>query len=339
MHLKKLAILLALSTCTVFSAGCGSQGAQSGSKPAAQAVATSTGNGNSVSSMKLAYRTEDGKAPIVYFTKNISSADLKKAYDALGQKPKGKVGLKVIFEEPGVHYLPAEMSKDLLMAYKGTFLDSTYIVSPRDTADGSRKVAEEHGFAKVGPIDILDADGDMDLPVDGKVIKFHRVGAHLKSYQTVISIVPFKAHYIRDYDGALKGITIPLASVSGKCNLHSGGTNLSSYQAADMEVFLQSMADGAKTITTDKDRQWAFINVLDAEKPTDNCNDAPSHRDIGILVSLDPVALDQACVDMTFGQSDPAKQKHWEEIHNVRILDYAEKSGVGKRYYRLVELK
>lgn len=287
---------------------------------------------------KLAHRVTGAGAPAVYFTKDVSAAGLVKVYEVLGHSSRGKVGIKLTFETPDGPYLSPALLKGLRDKVNGTFIDSNGLTPPRDTTAGHLKLAAEHGFTAVGHVDILDAEGELDMPVTGgRYLKYHRTGSHFAGYDSVVSVVRFKPHHIRDYGGTLKNLTICLASISGKCNIHSAGRTDSGYSPAEMDEFLESMADAAKAALDYKKGRWAFINVLAAIEPDDSCAGTKPFGDIGILASLDPVAADQAAVDITFGAAPSAAvREEWERTHNTRVLGYAEAAGVGKRNYRLV---
>lgn len=291
--------------------------------------------------LSLLHQVQDKEAPPFYFIKHVDADALTKAYMSTGRQLTGNVGIKLTFETPGGPYLNPQLLKNLRDELNGTFMDSNGFTPPRNTTEGHLKVARDHGFADVGPIDILDAEGEMDLPVTGgKYLRFHRTGSHFANYDSVLSIVKFKAHHIRDYGGTIKNLTICLASTSGKANIHSAGRDEYGYNPADMDEFLESMADAAKAAVDAKKDRWVFINVLCDLKPDDDCSDAEPLPDIGVLASLDPVAVDQAAVDFTFGTAPSnAVREKWEQAHNVRVLQYAEERGLGKRNYRLIEIE
>lgn len=288
----------------------------------------------------LAYQVQDESAPVVHITRKVDAQSMLRAYESAGKELSGKVGIKLTFETPGGPYLNPQLLSKVQEHLHGTFLDSNGFSPPRNTTEGHLKVAEEHGFTAIGPVDILDAEGEMDLPVtNGKYLKYHRTGSHFANYDALLSVVRFKAHHIRDYGGTLKNLTICLASTSGKAIIHSAGRDEVNYSPVDMEEFLESMADAAKAAVDAKAGRWVFLNVLCGLQPDDDCADAEPLPDIGILASLDPVAVDQAAVDFTFGAAPSEDvRKKWEEKHNVRLLQYAEERGIGKRHYRLEEI-
>ena len=285
----------------------------------------------------LEHNVKDEKAPVVLFTKDISDKGLLKIYEALGRQAQGKVGIKLTFESPGSQHLDPQMLKLLRDKVDGTFIDSNGFSPPRHNTSGHLRVAKDHGFTAVGPVDILDSDGEIDMPVvGGKYLKYHRTGSHFDNYDSIISIVHFKPHTLRDYGGTLKNLTICLASTSGKAIIHSGGRTESGFSEPDIEMFLEAMADGVKAALDYKKNRWVFINVVNDIEPSDACDDTKPLADIGIIASLDPVAVDQAAIDMTYGQAPSKEVKDtWERDHHVRVLQYAQERGDGSRNYRL----
>ncbi|MDO4179534.1 MAG: cyclophilin-like fold protein [Phascolarctobacterium sp.] len=276
----------------------------------------------------------------VFFSKEITPASLVKIYKAVDRPLQGKVGLKLSFETPGGPYLPPTLLADLQKETQGTFMDSNGFSAPRNTTGGHMEVAIQHGFTKIGPVDILDAEGEMNLPVqNGRFLKAARTGSHFAKYDSFISLVKFKDHHIRDYGGTLKNLSICLASTPGKALIHSAGKTDSGYSPSNMEDFLMSAAEAAKAAVDARPGQWVFINVLSEFKPDDSCKDAPTMPNIGILASTDPVALDQAAVDMTYGKANEKQRIEWEQAHNTRLIKYAESIGLGSRDYQLVEVK
>ncbi len=325
--MKAFSKLLLLVMALFVIAGCSSETKSTSAAPAAQRA-------------KLAYEVDDVKAPVVYWTKGTDADALVKAYEATGKKLEGKIALKISFETPNGPYLSPELLSKLKQQTNGTFGDSNGFSAPRNTTAGHLKLAEDHGFTKLGPVDILDSDGSIDIPVNGgKYLKYHRIGGHFANYDSVISIVKFKAHHIRDYGGTLKNLTICLADTSGKANIHSAGRVQNGYSPAQMDEFLESMADAAKAAVDYRKDKWVFINVINGFKPDDKCSDAKDEPVIGIIASTDPVAVDQAAVDFVYGTApSQAVRDKWEQDHNVRLLKYAEERGVGQRHYQLKEI-
>lgn len=297
--------------------------------------------GEAKGATKAASNSGDSGRPKVYLIKDITALSLLKAYEATGRELTGKVGVKISFESPNGPHLEPTLLREVCGKLKGTLIDCNGFTPPRDNTEGNLEVARAHGFLEVAPADILDAEGDMDLPVNGgRVLKFHRTGAHFAAYDSILSVVRFKAHHLPEYGGTLKNLSICLASISGKANIHSAGRNLQSYDStADRDQVSRAMADAVKAAVDAKKDRWAFINVVDAFTPDDSCADAPRQEAFGVLSSLDPVAVDQAAVDLTFGQAkDEAMRRRWEETHRTRLLRYAEEIGAGRRDYELVTL-
>ena len=289
---------------------------------------------------KLRYQVNDKGAPVVYFTKDVSAKGLMKVYSALNQRLECKVGIKVSFGSDAEQYLDPKLMTELVRATKGTFLDACGVTPPRDDPKGNYAIAEKHGFTAIAPVDVIDADGDMDMPVKGGYhLKYARTGAHFKNYGTLVAVHRFKAHYLPIYGGNMKNISLCLGSVSGKSIIHSAGTNEKSYQSSPEDVTSQCFADAAKAAMDYKKGRWAFINVMDAFEPEDSCAGVKNLGDIGIIASLDPVAIDQASCDFEFGAAPNENvRRAWEDYHSVDMLEYAEKINVGRRHYQLVSV-
>lgn len=335
--MKKILAVFSLTACLFGVVACGHANTEKTETKTAVSVNVGTKENAVISNLK--YRTEDKNAPVVFYTKDTSPQGLVRIYEALGRKMDGKVAIKMSFETPNGPYLSPQLIKPLRDKTNATMVDSNGFTAPRNTTKGHMQLIENHGFTKIGPVDVLDADGEIDMPVNGKYLKFHRTGNHFNNYDSVISLVKFKAHHIRDYGGTIKNLTICLGSISGKANIHSAGKEMNGYSPAGMEMFLESMADATKAALDYKKDKWVFINVMTDLIPDDEHKDAPKIPDIGIIASLDPVAVDQAGVDFTFREaSSEAKREQWEREHNTRVLQYAEERGAGKRHYRLVPI-
>lgn len=279
------------------------------------------------------------RASRVFFARNNSGEHLK-LYKATGRELKGKIALKVIFEDRNTQYLDHAMLSDLAKETNGTFIDSVYFSSARGTAQGSLAMAKEHGWDKVAPCEIIDKDGDMDLPVrNGNILKYFRVGKGFEKYDGAIAVMLFKPHYLPQYDGMTKALSIPFGSLSGKAILHSGGeSNAPRYPGNGGEKFKLAVADATKAANDAK--PWVYINVLADICVDDSCSDAKPFGNIGVLASTDPVAIDRAACDMTFGQGTDAQVAAWEKRHGVDVvLNAAEKIGAGKQKYRIVEVR
>lgn len=287
----------------------------------------------------LTHQVSASTAPTVFFTRDVSAKGLIEVYEAMGQTLRGKVGIKMTFETPGGPHLDPQLVKALADRTKATLIDNNCF-SPRDTTEKHLAVAKENGFDNsIAPIDILDSEGSMDLPVKGYHLSFARTGSHFARYDTLISIVRFKAHFLDFYGGTLKNLSICMGTLEGKCLIHSAGEVMSHFSSRDDKTTCEAMSDAVKAAMQAKAGRWAFINVIDAFEPSDGCQDATNLGKIGILASLDPVAVDQAAIDITFGAAPTeATRAAWEERHSTMLTDIAEKNGVGKTHYRLIDL-
>ena len=287
----------------------------------------------------LTHQVSNEEAPAVFFTPDVSSNGLINVYKALKQNLRGKVGIKMTFETPGGPHLDPQLVKALADLTKATLIDNNCF-SPRDTTEKHLAVARGNGFdASIAPIDILDSEGSMDLPVKGYHLRFARTGSHFARYDTLISLVRFKAHFLDFYGGTLKNLSICMGTLEGKCLIHSAGEVMTHFSSRDNKTTCEAMSDAVKAAMQAKAGRWAFINVIDAFEPSDGCEGATNLGNIGILASLDPVAVDQAAIDITFGAAPSAAMRAtWEEHHSTMLTDIAEKNDVGKTHYRLISL-
>lgn len=284
--------------------------------------------------------------PKVYFTSDISPEGLLAAYRALGFSAKGKVGVKIHSGEPGGHnFLQPDFIKPVVDYLHGTLVEcNTAYEGRRNTTEKHLKAIEEHGFTKIAPVDIMDSEGELVLEIpDGLQIKKNFVGSHLKNYDSLVVLSHFKGHQMGGFGGALKNISIGIASSHGKAYIHGAG-DPSRLWDCEQNKFLESMADACKSIVEYRKGAIAYVNVMKNLSIDCDCNNhpaAPEMADIGILASLDPVALDSACVDLIYASKDKGKAsliKRMESLNAVHILESAEKLGVGAREYALVDL-
>ena len=302
------------------------------------AISTAAPEKSLLSSVALTHRVTDSKAPEVFFVPEVSGQALIRVYQALNQSLKGKVGIKMTFEEPGGPHLDPQLVKALAHHTKGTLIDNNCF-SPRDTTEKHLQVARENGFDdSIAPIDILDSEGFVDLPISkGYHLKFTRTGSHFLNYDTLISIVRFKAHFLDFYGGTLKNLSICMGTgTEGKCFIHSAGEVMDHFSSRDDKTTCESMSDAVKGAMQAKKGRWAFINVIDSFEPSDGCEQAVNLGNVGILASLDPVAIDQAAIDITFGAApNKAVRQTWEEHHSTMLTAISEANGIGKTHYRL----
>ena len=283
----------------------------------------------------------------VYFTSGITPEGVVAVYDALGVELPGKVAIKVHSGEVGnQNFIRPDFFKPMVDRINGTIVESNtgYPTGKRHSSRSHWQTMELHGWTSIAPVDILDEDGTIQLPVpDGVRIKNDIVGSHLANYDSILVLSHFKGHPMGGFGGAIKNIAIGLASSRGKLRIHSGG-RVWRLLKPDQDAFLDALADAAKAVVTHFGTGMAFVNVMKAMSVDCDCvakARPPEMDDIGILASLDPVALDQACVDLVYGADDPAKASLIERIearHGVRTLEAAEALGVGKRQYELVRL-
>ena len=280
----------------------------------------------------------------VYFTHEISSEKLLEIYKKLGVELKGKVAVKVHSGEKGnQNYLKPLFYKDIIDYVNGTVVEcNTAYDGARNTSEKHLKLLEEHEWSKYYNVDLLDKDAELELPVkEGKHLKVNYVGKNIENYDSMLVLSHFKGHPMGGFGGALKNISIGLASSHGKANIHGAGKPEEIW-TADHDLFLESMAEADKTIM-DYEKNIVFINVMaNMSVDCDCCAVAedPCMKDIGILASTDPVALDQACIDLVYNSTDPGKDhliKRIESRNGIHTIEEAEKLKVGTRKYDLIE--
>lgn len=281
----------------------------------------------------------------VYFTKEITSEAMVKMYEALQVSLQGKVAVKLHSGEVGnQNFLRPPFMKPIIDHVHGTIVESnTAYEGKRNTTKAHWETMKLHGWTDIAPVDILDEDGDMELGVDGKQIKTNYVGSHMKNYDSMLVLSHFKGHPMGGFGGALKNISIGIASSYGKAYIHGVGKP-DEFWTADHDAFLESMADASKSIMDYYKGQIVFINVMcNMSVDFDCCAVAedPKIKDIGILASNDPVALDQACLDFVYQSEDPGKADLIERIESrngVHTVEAAEELGVGSREYELISI-
>lgn len=282
----------------------------------------------------------------VYFMKEISKENLVKIYDALNVKLSGKVAVKVHSGEEGnQNYLRPEFMQDIVKHVNGTIVEcNTAYGGERNTTEKHQKLMENHRWSKLYNVDIMDAEGQIELPIpEGKVIKVNYVGKDIQNYDSMLVISHFKGHPMGGFGGALKNISIGVASSYGKAYIHGAGEPEKIW-TADHDKFLESMADADKSIVDHFKENILFINIMcNMSVDCDCCAVAedPCMQDIGILASTDPVALDQACIDLVYNSNDPGKDHFIERVESrngVHTIEAAAELGVGKREYELEKI-
>lgn len=287
--------------------------------------------------------------PKVYMFKEISPENLVKIYEALGREATGKVAVKLSTGEPGGHnFLQPALIKDLVQKVKGTIVEcNTAYGGGRADTENHLKAAKDHGFTAIAPVDIMDAEGEVALPVKGgKHLKEDFVGSHYLNYDFTVVLSHFKGHAMGGFGGAIKNISIGIASSAGKAWIHSAGKTKGNPwgNLPPQDDFLESMAEAAKAIVDhcgDKILYISVANNLSVDCDCDSSPEDPKMGDIGILASLDPIALDKACTDLVRASEDHGKIHLIERIdsrNGMHTLEYGEKIGLGSQKYELVKL-
>ena len=289
------------------------------------------------------------EVPKVYMFTKISAENLVKIYEALGREATGKVAVKLSTGEPGGHnFLQPALIKDLVKKVNGTIVEcNTAYGGGRADTENHLKAAKEHGFTAIAPVDIMDADGEVALPVKGgKHLKEDFVGSHYLNYDFTIILSHFKGHAMGGFGGAIKNMSIGIASSEGKAWIHSAGKTKGDPwgNLPPQDDFLESMAEAAKAVADhcgDKILYISVANNLSVDCDCDASPEDPQMGDIGILASLDPIALDKACTDLVRASEDHGKIHLIERIdsrHGMHTLAYGEKLGIGSQKYELVKL-
>jgi uncharacterized Fe-S center protein len=287
--------------------------------------------------------------PQVLFTQDISSNGLLNIYSrlTLNKELPGNVAVKLHSGEPGGHYFPdPDLIKDLVQSINGTIVEcNTAYGGGRTETNAHKQVLIDHGFASIAPTDIMDEEGYISLPFpDGKNIKEDFVGSHFSNYDSFLILSHFKGHAMGGFGGAIKNMSIGIASSAGKCWIHTAGNSMSSIWGGEQDAFLESMAEAAGAVMNSLEDRIMYINLMNNLSVDCDCDSHPAPPeldDIGILASLDPVALDKACVDLIYA-SDPQQsaslRERMESRNGIHTLDHAEALGLGSQQYQLIEL-
>lgn len=287
----------------------------------------------------------------VYFTREITPENIVKMYDILGKDLKGKVAVKLHSGERGnQNYIRPEMVKNIVEHVKGMVVEcNTAYDGARDTTEKHKELMKEHGWTQYFTVDIMDAEGEdkvLEIP-NGKVIQRNYVGKNIDNYDSMLVLSHFKGHPMGGYGGALKQLSIGVASGKGKRYIHCVGKENGSYEdmfQVDQLKFLEAMADSASSVAKKFEGNIAYINVMcNMSVDCDCCGVAedPCMKDIGILSSLDPVAIDQACIDLVKNAEDEGKEHLLERInsrHGTHTIDVAAELGMGTKDYELIEI-
>ena len=288
----------------------------------------------------------------VYFTKEITSEAVLKLYNELGFMLKGKVGAKVHSGEPGnQNFIRPDFWAPIMNLLDATIVEcNTAYPGRRNETKLHLEVFKEHGWSEFYDVDLADIEPNdlvLDIP-NGKQIKKDYIGSHFANYDSIIVLSHFKGHPMGGYGGALKQLSIGFASSRGKAYIHSAGRTLDQYNLwnnlPQQDAFLESMADAAWAVNNYFKGRIVYINVMkNMSVDCDCCSVAedPCIKDIGMLISLDPVAIDQACIDLVYNSNDPKKDHFIERVetrHGRHTIDAASQLGVGSKDYELIEI-
>jgi uncharacterized protein len=285
----------------------------------------------------------------VYFIKEITPDNIVKAYKALGIELKDKVAVKVHSGEEGnQNYLHPEMFKPMVDFVRGTVVEcNTAYPGMRDTTEKHIKLMKDHGWSKFYDVDILDSTGpDLELKVQKPLqIPVNFVGKDISKYDSLLVLSHFKGHPMGGFGGALKQLSIGCASSFGKKYIHGAGNTQGNYFETEQDKFLESMVDAAETVVNYFKGRTAYVSVMkNISVDCDCCAEAedPCMGDMGIVASLDPVAIDQACVDFVYHSKDHGKDHlidRIEKLHGLHTIDMAAKVGIGSKDYELIKIK
>lgn len=344
MKKKLLALLLpilVLSGCSLSEAA---DTTQSSSKATSQIIESEESN------MNVSNQTQPTEnAPFVYFTSDITPEGLVAVYEKLGWNPEGKVAVKLSTgEPPASNYLRPELIKDLVQSVNGTIVEcNTAYGGSRAQTEMHYQVAKDHGFTDIADFQIQDENGSMTLTVEGgSVLTENYVGAAFDDYDCYLILSHFKGHAMAGYGGAIKNISIGLGSAEGKSWIHSGGKSKTNPWGGKQDKFLEAMAEAGKSVSDHlgNGERIVYVNVMNRLSIDCDCDGNPAEpdmHDIGILASTDPVALDQACLDLVYEQKDgdgASLVKRIESKNGLHTLEHAEEIGLGSRNYQLVNI-
>lgn len=287
----------------------------------------------------------------VYFTKNITAEAVVEIFKKLGVELKGKVAVKLHSGEKGnQNYIRPEFVKPIIEYVNGTVVEcNTAYNGARNSTEKHKQLMKEHGWTEYFDVDIMDSEGDIvfDIP-KGKVIDKNYVGKNIKNYDSMLVLSHFKGHPMGGFGGAIKQLSIGCASTAGKVLIHTGGKTTDQAKFwdnhAEQNLFLEAMAESASTIMDYFGNNVAFVNIMcNMSVDCDCCAKAedPCMKDIGILASTDPIAIDQACLDLVYSSTDPGKDhliQRIESRNGVHTIEKSAELGFGNRDYELVNI-
>lgn len=320
-------------------------------------VSLSACGGNKSGNVKTATDSvtiSETAVPRVYMTREITPEALVKVYEALGRSTDGRVAVKISTGEPGGHnFLQPALIKDLVQKVKGTIVEcNTAYGGQRSTTAEHLQAARDHGFFDIADVDIMDADGEINIPVkDTTHIKYDLVGSHIRNYDFMINLAHFKGHAMGGFGGVLKNQSIGVASANGKAYIHTAGKTAETGELwgnlPEQDHFLESMAAAAQAVHDYFGGRILYINVMNNLSIDCDCDSHPQDpkmKDIGILASTDPVALDQACLDLVFnvepteGDDNRPLIERIKQLHGTHTVEYAAQIGLGSMKYELVSI-
>lgn len=287
----------------------------------------------------------------VYFTREISSESLIKIYEQVGKELKGSVAIKISTGEPGgKNFLAPGLIKGLVNKLNGTIVEcNTAYKGRRNTTEEHWKAIKEHGFMDIAKVDIMDENGDMAIKVDNGIhLKENYVGKNLEKYDSMLMLSHFKGHQMGGVGGALKNMSIGVASSGGKAWIHTAGVTKNPTELwanlPKQDHFLESMAEADESVVKYMNGNIVYINVINNLSIDCDCNsnpEAPCMADIGIVASIDPVAIDKASLDFVYNSEDEGKERliaRIEEMHGIRTVEHAEELGIGTMSYELIDI-
>ena len=326
IHLVSITLILCLLfSCTTF----------------AEETITTAG-GYTIETSVLPYLTEDESAPVVYYISDISSDTLVQAYAALGVELPGKIGVKMSTgESTRSNYLRPELIGQLVQSLNAIIVEcNTAYGGNRSSTAMHRQQAKDNGLLDIAELDILDEEGSIELPIDGgQVLSVDYVGTHFVNYDSYLVLSHFKGHAMAGFGGAIKNISIGFGSSKGKGWIHSGGTSTTNIWGGKQDAFLEAMADAAKGVNTYMGDNIVYISVLNRLSVDCDCDGNPAEpdmHDICILASTDPLAIDQAAIDLVYAMPDSGSLvRRIESRNGLHTLEAGEQIGLGSRYYRL----
>ena len=341
---KKYKLILLLFALAIFISGCGQNESEILSE------SPSTQNGESTQAQESndeiisnSSREPETDKPTVYMTTDISSDGLMAIYAALDASPSGNIAVKLSTGEPGSNYLRTDLIGELVQSLNATIVEcNTAYGGSRANTAMHMQVARDHGYTEIADVDIMDQNGSMTLPViGGDNLTENYVGANFANYDYFVVLSHFKGHTMAGYGGAIKNISIGIASAEGKGHIHSGGTGGNMW-GGEQDAFLESMAEVGKSVVDYLDGNILYINVMNRLSVDCDCDGNPAEpdmHDVGILASFDPVAVDEACVDLVYAAEDgQSLVERIESRNGLHTLEQAESIGLGSRAYNLVNI-